>query len=51
MKKTEAGQSMVETAILNALIVAGVIAILAVCQERISDYTHFILNLLTTPVP
>jgi hypothetical protein len=51
LKKTEAGQSLVETVILNALIVAGVIGIWSICQERVGEYIQSLLNLIVKPVP
>jgi len=51
MKKKETGQSLVETIILNALIVAGVIAIWFTCQVRIEEHIQFLLNLIAKPGP
>lgn len=51
MKKMVAGQSLVETVILNALIIAGVIAIWSICQDRVEEHIQTILNLIANPAP
>ena len=51
MNRTEKGQSLVETVILNAMIVAGMVVIWTICQERVEEYIHSLLNLVIKPAP
>jgi len=51
MDTVEAGQSLVETIVLNALIVAGMIAIWSICQGRVEDHIRFLLDLAAGPMP
>jgi Flp pilus assembly pilin Flp len=51
MKKTETGQSLVEAAILSALIAAGVVATWSICQETFGKHIQVLLDLIAKPFP
>jgi len=45
------GQSLVETVLLNTLVISGVLAILSSCREWIESYIEFFLAFAAGPLP
>lgn len=50
-RKIFSGQSLVETAILNILIISGILAILHSCRGLVESYIASFLDLVAGPVP
>ena len=50
-RKNNSGQSLVETAILNILIISGILAILHSCQGLVESHIASFLDLVAGPVP
>jgi hypothetical protein len=51
MKRTESGQSLVETSILSASIAIGALALWAICNEKITHFIDLVLAVIASPVP
>jgi|GEM_PF-4816286 len=50
-RKKISGQSLVETAILNILIISGILAILHSCRGLVESHIASFLDLVAGPVP
>jgi len=51
MKRTESGQSLVETSILSASIAIGALSLWAMCNEKITHFIDLVLAVIASPVP
>lgn len=51
MKRSELGQSLVETIILTTSITTGVLIIWAILSERITRFIDLVLAIITCPAP
>lgn len=51
MKRTESGQSLVETSILTASIAMGAFSLWAICNEKVTQFIDLVLAVIASPVP
>ncbi len=51
MKRTESGQSLVETFILTTFIAIGALSLWVMCNEKITHFIDLVLAVIASPVP
>ncbi len=51
MKRTESGQSLVETSILTTFIAIGALSLWAMCNEKITHFIDLVLAVIASPIP